>query len=117
RGLLSSAHDCSDGGLAVALAECVAWGGLGLNASGWEATGRLDTVLFGEAQSRFVVSFAPAAGRALEQLADEHRVPLTLLGTAGGTRFRLGPSIDLAVNDVIDALEGGLERGMRSQAL
>ncbi len=68
-GLLSSAHDCSDGGLAVALAECAAWGGLGLDAAGLPIDGRLDAALFGEAQSRIVVSLPPSGVDDLRRLA------------------------------------------------
>ena len=61
RGLLRSAHDCSNGGLAVAMAEsCIACG-KGLDAAGLDFGGRLDAALFGEAASRIVVSCSPAA--------------------------------------------------------
>ena len=66
-GKLRSAHDCSDGGLAVALAECAIIGGLGL-AGDWPVDGSTEAALFGEAPSRIVVSVAvedaPLAGGA-----------------------------------------------------
>ncbi|MDY7012480.1 MAG: phosphoribosylformylglycinamidine synthase subunit PurL, partial [Cyanobacteriota bacterium] len=61
RGWLSSAHDCAEGGLAVALAECCIGGGLGaeIDLPPTAKTLRWDEVLFGEAASRIVVSLKP----------------------------------------------------------
>lgn len=93
-GLLLSAHDCSDGGLGVTLAETSILGNVGFEGTvGLE--GRLDAALFGEAQGRIVVSLrlddGGRAGR-LEALAAEHNVPVTSLGrTVDGDGFRLGP--------------------------
>ncbi|HLB28947.1 MAG TPA: AIR synthase-related protein, partial [Dehalococcoidia bacterium] len=108
QGLLSSCHDCSEGGLAVALAEACIAGGLGLDASGLEVKGRLDAALFGEAQGRFVVAVAPEARERLEDLARRTGVPLAYLGSVGGDRLRLGASIDLPVAELAAAYEGGL---------
>jgi phosphoribosylformylglycinamidine synthase II len=113
QGLLSSAHDCADGGLAVALAECAAWGGIGLDAAALEVAGRLDAALFGEAQSRVVVSLPPGQLPALEQLAATHGVRLLRLGRTGGDRFRLTAQIDLPLAAVAEALETGLPEALR----
>ena len=63
-GVIKSAHDCSDGGLAIALAESCIAGGLGVKCDAGTALGtklaasgeRWDAILFGEAQSRIIVS-------------------------------------------------------------
>lgn len=57
-GLLNSAHDLAEGGLAVALAECCIGGKLGATV---EITGtdRLDAILFGETCGKIIVSVAP----------------------------------------------------------
>ncbi|MFN0145685.1 MAG: phosphoribosylformylglycinamidine synthase subunit PurL [Dehalococcoidia bacterium] len=98
-GLLASAHDCSDGGLAVTLAECVLLGGSGFAAHA-EVTieGRIDASLFGEGQGRIVVSVTPdvfrqGGGNArVQDLAAELGVPAMRLGrTVEGDRFSLGP--------------------------
>ena len=116
RGLLAAAHDCSGGGLAVALAECCLAGGVGLDAGGADLGGRLDAALFGEAQSRFVVAAPDAAARAaLEALAAERGVPAAALGAAGGDRFRLGP-IGLPLGALREAYEGGLPRALGEPA-
>ena len=96
-GLLLSAHDCSDGGLGVTLAEGAILGDVGFEGVvGMD--GRLDAALFGEAQGRIVVSvradeFRQGGGPArLGDLAREMNVPAVRLGrTAAGDRFAFGP--------------------------
>jgi phosphoribosylformylglycinamidine synthase II len=113
-GLIRSAHDCSDGGLAAALAECCIWSGLGLRgdvalpegASGEPHVAL--SMLFGEAPSRIVVSLAPASWEALEALAAERGVTLTRLGMVGGDVLRLGPSLHVPVGGLRAAWRDGL---------
>ena len=81
-GLLSAAHDLSDGGLAVALAESCLRGGVG-------ATVRLPdgdpfTALFSESAGRCLVAVRPGAEAAFGLLRDEHDVPGQAIGTVGG---------------------------------
>jgi len=69
-GLVASCHDCSDGGLGVALAETAFAGGLGLavdlGAVPAEGIGRNDELLFSESQSRFITTIHPEAQEAFE---------------------------------------------------
>jgi phosphoribosylformylglycinamidine synthase len=102
KGLLNSAHDCSDGGLAVALAECCIISGLGFSGQ-LQATGRLDGALFGEAQSRALVSISPKHARRLGELAYRYGVPVALLGTVGGQRLILKGMLDLGLADLCSA--------------
>jgi phosphoribosylformylglycinamidine synthase len=111
-GLLESAHDCSDGGLAVALAECCITGNLGLDASGLALTGRRDGVLFGEEQSRIIVSVRPDAEPQVLELAAAHDVAATRLGTAGGDRLRLARLLDVPVADLARAHARGLPEAL-----
>lgn len=91
QGLLRSAHDCSEGGLAVALVECVLLGAAAFEGS-FECHGRLDATLFGEAGARVVISADPDDAPRLEALARAHGVPLTHLGhTTAGSILRFGP--------------------------
>lgn len=85
---LHSAHDCADGGLAVALAECVLAGGIGAEVT-VPLIGRPGLSLFGEAPSRIVVSLPAAARDALSTLAWQWGVPVTVLGRTGGNRLRV----------------------------
>ena len=105
RGLLTSAHDCADGGLAVTLAESCMAGSTGLMASSAAIPGRLDAALFGEAPSRFVVGTRDV--NALRALADESGVPCVALGRAGGARLQLGP-VDIEVEAMREAYERAL---------
>jgi phosphoribosylformylglycinamidine synthase len=98
KGTIKSAHDVSDGGLAVAIAESCIIGGRGLQGR-VPGRGRLDARLFGEGQSQFVVSVAPRSAGALKRLADRAGVPLTHIGVVTGGRLRMG-SIDLEVADL-----------------
>ena len=106
-GLLLSAHDCSDGGLAIALAECCLLGGYGF-AGEVEVEGRMDAALFGEGQGRVVVSARAEAGERLVALAEEVGVPLTRLGaTTDEGVLRYGP-----VEADLDALREAWESGL-----
>ncbi|HSF19927.1 MAG TPA: phosphoribosylformylglycinamidine synthase subunit PurL [Vicinamibacteria bacterium] len=85
QGLLRSAHDLSDGGLLIALVECL-FGPLGeaMGASvAVETSRRADAVLFSETQGRILVSVSPGASSKLEDLAETHGVPLSRLGVTG----------------------------------
>jgi phosphoribosylformylglycinamidine synthase len=76
QGLVASCHDCSDGGLGVALAEMAFAGGLGLEIGlarvPTEGISRDDFVLFSESQSRFVVSIHPESQGVFEKLMEGH---------------------------------------------
>ena len=86
RGLVASAQDISGGGLAVALAECAMWGGLG--ASVGIAVGHSPAVdLFGESPSRLLLTCRPRYAAALALLARQHGLPVEPIGTVGGDRL------------------------------
>ncbi|HEX8727987.1 MAG TPA: phosphoribosylformylglycinamidine synthase subunit PurL, partial [Ktedonobacterales bacterium] len=117
RGLIRSAHDCSDGGLAVALAECAIWSGLGLRgaetalpgaaAAGADALATI-AALYGEAPSRIVVSVAADDYAALATLAAEHETPITRLGVVGGARLSFTSALDIAIADLRVTWRDGL---------
>jgi phosphoribosylformylglycinamidine synthase len=132
RGLLQSAHDCSDGGLAVALAECAFdTGGIGADVD-LPAAHRLDdqnapvalATLFGESASRALVSVRHAQLAGLLEMASEHRVPALRIGSTGGERIRIAvsgdPVLDCALADAearwSTALAGHLGRHERGRA-
>jgi phosphoribosylformylglycinamidine synthase len=110
RGVITSAHDCSDGGLVITLAECCLRNGLGFKGGGWRFKGRLDATLFGEVQSRIVVSVKPEKVRWLEEMAAASRVPVTRLGVVGGRRFIIEGCIDLPLQQVESVWRGALEK-------
>ena len=123
-GLVRSAHDCAEGGLAVALAECCLSNPsrshgivVKLKTSGL----RWDALLFGESQSRVLVSTSPATQEAVLRVAQELGVAAEVIGTVGGDRVtvdveadRWGPGcrIDTDVNTLADRWENGLKRSL-----
>jgi len=88
-GILRSAHDTSDGGLAVALAEACILGGRGARCDLSHFGGRADEVLFGEGPSRVVASIPVEGYEAFCAMCWRHRVPLRLLGRVGGMRLQV----------------------------
>ncbi|MBI4202364.1 MAG: phosphoribosylformylglycinamidine synthase subunit PurL [Chloroflexi bacterium] len=108
-GLLHSAHDCSEGGLAVALAECAIQASLGF-AGEFSVQGRWDAALFGEAQSRIVVSLPQEVLPRLEALCTQESVPYLGLGTVGGGQFSVPGLLDAPLEALADAWRNGLER-------
>jgi phosphoribosylformylglycinamidine synthase len=116
-GLVRSAHDCAEGGLAVALAECCVTGPRRLGAAVIlpEAT-RVDELLFGEAPSRIVVTVAPGDVDRLMVLAEKRAVPAYVLGRVGGPSLevRVGAAARLSVpsDALADAFENGLARAL-----
>ncbi|MDR1731420.1 MAG: phosphoribosylformylglycinamidine synthase subunit PurL [Synergistaceae bacterium] len=80
RHLLASAHDCSEGGLAVALAESAIQGELGVSLE-WTDDISPAAALFGETQSRAVISISPARKEKTEELMEKYCLHYTFLGT------------------------------------
>ena len=108
--LVRSAHDCSDGGMLVALAECCLLGGIGVRCPPLraEAPVGLDAALFGESPSRFILGVASRAMPELQTLARRHHVEISLLGLAGGDALEFEGQFKLSLSDMRQAWEGGL---------
>jgi phosphoribosylformylglycinamidine synthase subunit PurL len=90
-GWIQNAHDCSDGGLAVALAESCVSGEVKRGAEiSVDAPGRrTDELLFNESQSRILISSRPGSAAELQLLADRHNVDLIELGRVGGQKLQI----------------------------
>ena len=115
--LVASAHDCSDGGIAVALAEACMSGPSAVGcAVDLPRTGRADLTLFGEGPSRVVVSIGREHEREFEALMAEAAIPWTWIGTVEHERFLVrveGHSIlELSVAEIGHAWRSGFERFM-----
>ncbi|MDH5458526.1 MAG: AIR synthase-related protein [Nitrospinota bacterium] len=104
--LIQSAHDCSEGGLAVALVESCITGPKTLGAD-IELSGdlRSDALLFGESQSRIVISFSEDRSREIESLAQKAGVPFSVLGKVGGPNFQIKINQQKFINENILTLE------------
>jgi len=106
-GSVKSAHDCSEGGLAVALAECcfnpekLFGAKIALNSDDTSAT----TVLFNESQSRIVISVTPANLDNTILMLRERNVPFQQLGEVGGDQLRIqvnGEKFEWSIADLYD---------------
>ncbi|MBI5048795.1 MAG: phosphoribosylformylglycinamidine synthase subunit PurL [Deltaproteobacteria bacterium] len=132
-GIIKSAHDLSEGGLAVAIAECcisspksvigaeITLHGLGTDL---KSVPRADALLFGESQSRIIVSLSQEDVARLMSIADQHSIPAIVIGKVGGKRLKINPHtkdfgvgvngfIDIPVDDLKVAWKGALERLLR----
>lgn len=111
--LVQSAHDCSDGGLAVALAEScfsnLARAGIGAEIE-LKTSLRARSLLFGESPSRIVVSLSKTTASQLAEVAKRHGSPFEIIGRVGGDRLRI------KVNEVerVDVSVAELEESWRS---
>jgi len=131
-GIIKSAHDCSEGGLAVTLAEAVLMSETGTGRLFGAAVVipdlpiRLDAYLFGETQSRIVVTVEEARLADLERRCAEAGVPAAVIGRVGGERLTIRiegqnrSSIDLPVESMRAAWGGAIEsyyseRGRKDQ--
>jgi phosphoribosylformylglycinamidine synthase len=107
-GLLQSAHDCSDGGLAVALAECC-FSSLGRGPLGATVTleegPSVAASLFGETPSRVLVSFEESQRTRLERIAAQAGAPLKVIGRVGGARLRITAAGAERVSQPVSELE------------
>ena len=125
-GLVQSAHDCSDGGVAVALAECCMSGpdrSRGAVVRLTPGRQRKDSMLFGESQSRIIVSAKPAQRQAILEQAQRMGVPAVVIGAVGGASLviYLGDeqsttkTIDLPVATIADRWGCSLERRLSQE--
>jgi len=117
-GLVNSAHDCSEGGLAVALGEsCITNKNKMIGASiKLDGKIRKDAVLFGEAPSRIIVSVGRKNLAALEKIAKKHSIPYSVLGDTGGEKLaiRYGneTAIDISLKTLSDTWRNAIPSRM-----
>jgi len=116
-GLVTAAHDCAEGGVAVALAEACVSGKTPLGGDVTLPVGvRPDEVLFGEGPSRIVVSVETTRAREFEALMAESAIPWRWVGTTGGERLRLRVGgetvVDVTLERIEHAWRNGFERHM-----
>ena len=99
QGLVASAHDCAEGGLAVTVAESCILGGRGAQVNLRDRI-RPDALLFGETQSRIIVSAPPESQQKIEDLCKAHSAPCTLVGTVQGDALVINDTICANVSDL-----------------
>ena len=122
-GLVESAHDCSDGGLAVTLAES-AFSAYRKRPVGFDVNIESEfppvTALFSETPSRIVLSVDKSNVGAVQEIASEQNIPATVLGETGGDRIRIRVRgeivVDRSVSDVESAWREALPRSLEVQS-
>jgi phosphoribosylformylglycinamidine synthase len=140
KGLIKSAHDCSEGGLAVALAECCISStnlvGANINLDGSTSFGsaqdksltikgnlRPDALLFGESQSRIVVTIQEKDLETLKKITSQHKIPFSEIGRVGGEKLRISLGsdenvlIDLPVTKLMDLYDHSIGRIMEEKGV
>jgi len=114
QGLLQSAHDISDGGLAVALAECCLSGNKGAEVD--LAAPVQGVHLFGEQNSTAVVSFAPEEQARFRSLCEGHKIDYNRLGAVRGNELCLtsdaGIALTVSLTGMREAYEGAIQAAM-----
>jgi phosphoribosylformylglycinamidine synthase subunit PurL len=110
--LMRSAQDCSDGGLAIALAEsCFDTNGIGAEASlpavavARDAVLNTAAALFGESASRVIVSAVPEDVTRILERAAAANVPARVIGQTGGNRLRIAVGGEMAIDQAVDEAE------------
>ncbi|WP_274426836.1 phosphoribosylformylglycinamidine synthase subunit PurL [Chelativorans sp. YIM 93263] len=103
-GKVTAAHDCSDGGLAVALAEMSVAGGMGAHID--SPPGNPSTAFFGEDQGRYVLTCKVDDVDELLDAARAADLSLFTIGTTGGSELKLGDARAISVTEIEEAHEG-----------
>ncbi|MFQ5589051.1 MAG: AIR synthase related protein, partial [Nitrospiria bacterium] len=115
-GLLTAAHDCAEGGLTMTLAECclLSPAHVGGKVTISPPAIRTDGFLFGESQSRIVVTVKPADFDTLQSRIEAQGLPYTVLGETGGTALEISiqdhphPLIHLSLDAMNTSYKTGL---------
>ncbi len=116
--IIKSAHDISEGGLAVALAECCfnpdgIRGVLAKALDTNENSLRSDLFLFSETQSRVITSINDENWRKIKEIAGDYSIPVLLIGVVtDDDRFCIENSVDMRISEVHDAWSGGFKRSL-----
>jgi len=118
-GLVESAHDCADGGLAVALVESALPGGIGLSVRLRRQEAALEFLLFAEDASRVVLSCDPIHLARIQQVAEEYGVIADVLGETGSDSVEITVDeqlvISASVQELREAYESALEGALRAE--
>jgi phosphoribosylformylglycinamidine synthase len=114
-GIINSAHDLSEGGLAVALFEACLKPGANKGALVKlpDSSVRTDAVLFGETQSRFIVSIAPESLEKLNEIASKAGVKTEVIGSVTGESLEIQGLVDLPISVIKEIWEATLTNYVR----
>ena len=117
-GLVESAHDCSSGGLAVALAEQVFGKGIGLRVDLKSGGLPAEFALFGEDASRVLIACDPAQLTGIQPIAAKHGIAADVIGETGSDRLEIKMDgrvvISGSVAELRDVYKSALESALRA---
>jgi phosphoribosylformylglycinamidine synthase len=118
-GLVDSAHDCSEGGIAVTLAESAFTNGVGVRANLASLGLPPEFVLFGEDASRVVISCDRSKLSRIQQVAGKYRLFAEEIGETVSDQLEITLDgrvvVSSAVSELRDAFEGALEAALRAE--
>ncbi|MFH1238594.1 MAG: phosphoribosylformylglycinamidine synthase subunit PurL [bacterium] len=120
KGLVNSAHDCSEGGVAVTLAESCLSGDkmIGATIDQLPLEGRKDALLFGESQSRIIISCPKKSVEAIKKVASKYKAPLAVIGKTGGKTLKIKTGkkvlLDVPLDKLYKQWSGSLRRHLDS---
>jgi phosphoribosylformylglycinamidine synthase len=118
QGLLDSAHDCAEGGLAVALAEKAFPKGIGAKVNLASGGVSAEFALFGEDASRVLLSCDPESLRRIKEVAEKHAIAADVIGETTADKLEIlldgQPVISATISELSDAYEQALESELRT---
>ncbi|AFZ49619.1 phosphoribosylformylglycinamidine synthase subunit PurL [Dactylococcopsis salina] len=116
-GWINSAHDCAEGGIAVALAECCLGGNLGVEVTlSLGDNQRWDQCLFGEGASRIVVSISPEKQEQWEGFLKEYLGEnWQQLGVVTGSDLKINPCLVVSLEAMQEETENAIARQLKSE--
>ncbi len=111
-GNINAAHDVSDGGLAVTLAEMAIFSGIGASVSAKGLNGSTHEILYSEAQSGVVVSVSSEQKPDFEKKLSTSGIPFQALGVVGGSELIINTDVNLPVSIMEEAYETAIPKAM-----
>jgi len=113
KGIIKSAHDCAEGGLAVALAECCVSSPKSLGATiNLNEKIRVDALLFGESPSRIILSLKEKDLKELKKISTKNMTEFSVIGKVGGKKLKINSWIDLQVEKMRRVYEESIPKMM-----
>jgi phosphoribosylformylglycinamidine synthase len=113
---INAVHDCSDGGLALAVTELCLSSGVGAALSPPAQDIPLHGYLFGEDQARYVLAIEPNSVNPILSTAEELGVPVRKIGTVGGEKLTMSNVFDISMNKLRKTHENWLPDFMNGEA-
>ncbi|MFI5322985.1 MAG: phosphoribosylformylglycinamidine synthase subunit PurL [Thermodesulfobacteriota bacterium] len=117
RGIIKSAHDLSEGGAALSIAEScfTPEGPVGVTIK-LSGTVRDDALLFSESQARAIISLDDKNIESLKSITESNKVPMRIIGKVGGSRLFIKDLVDIPITEAWRAWASSFETNLKSYA-